>query len=82
MAAEVRRAADAIKAKAEQIAPRTTSYYEKHFVVVEGDGPTKVGNTDFAAHMVEWGSVNNVAYAPLRRAVRAAGFHLKEAPKP
>lgn len=37
-----------------------------------------VFNTDYAAAITEWGSVNNPPYAPLRRAVRAAGLALKE----
>lgn len=41
-----------------------------------------VATTDFAGHMVEWGSANNPPYAVLRRATRAAGLTLREAPKP
>lgn len=31
--------------------------------------------TDPAGHLIEWGSVNNPPYAPLRRAVQATGAH-------
>lgn len=41
-----------------------------------------VATTDFAGHMVEWGSKNNPPYAVLRRAARAAGLKLREVPKP
>lgn len=40
-----------------------------------------VVNTDHGAHIDEYGSINNPPYAPLRRAVRAAGLRLDEAPK-
>jgi len=33
-------------------------------------------------HIVEFGSVNNHPYSPLRRGVQAAGLRLDEAPKP
>lgn len=32
-------------------------------------------------HLVEWGSVNNPIYAPLRRAASQRGFRLTETPK-
>lgn len=41
-----------------------------------------VATTDFAGHLVEWGSKNNRPYAVLRRAARAAGLRLRESPKP
>lgn len=39
---------------------------------------TAVVNTDYAAHLSEWGSKNNSAHAPLRRAVQAAGLRFRE----
>lgn len=33
------------------------------------------------AHLIEYGSARNPAYAPLRRGVRAAGLRLREEPK-
>lgn len=36
-----------------------------------------VYSTDFAAHIVEYGSINNPAYSPFRRAAAALGLHLK-----
>jgi len=76
-------AAEAAKEEAEAIAPRgETGRYTDSFVVTKSDAGWALGNTDFAAHWVEWGSVNNPPYAPLRRAVQATGLHLREAPKP
>jgi hypothetical protein len=42
---------------------------------IRSKGPV-VYSTDPFAHLVEWGSVNNPAYAPLRRGVLAAGLRL------
>lgn len=39
---------------------------------------TVVAQTDFAGHLIEWGSRNNPPYAPLRRGAQAAGFRLVE----
>lgn len=54
-----------------------------HSAVVVGveDGMFYVSNTDSGAHIDEYGSVNNPAYSPMRRAVRSAGFRLSEEPK-
>lgn len=40
-----------------------------------------VVNSDYAAHLIEFGSQNNPAHAPLRRAVRAVGLRFKAASK-
>lgn len=47
-------------------------------VSTSGDSVSVV-NTDYAGHLMEWGSKNNPAHAPLRRGVRAAGLALREA---
>jgi hypothetical protein len=48
-------------------------------ITTEQDGDTVyIVNTDFGGHLVEWGSANNPAHAPLRRGVRAAGLRLRE----
>lgn len=36
-----------------------------------------VYSTDWAAHLVEYGSVNNVAFAPFRRTAARLGLHLE-----
>ena len=38
----------------------------------------RVVSTDPFFHLIEWGSVNNPAYAPFRRGIRAAGLRLDE----
>ena len=46
-------------------------------VRVDRDGDTvRILSTDPFWHLIEWGSVNNPAYAPLRRGARAAGLRL------
>lgn len=34
--------------------------------------------TDFAGHLIEWGSINNPPYAPLRKAVEAVGARFRD----
>jgi hypothetical protein len=46
--------------------------------VEEAGDEVRVVNTDYGAWIVEVGSVNNPAHAPLRRGVRAAGLRLRE----
>ena len=81
--AEKLREAEIAKAHAESIAPRgSTGDYRKSIVVTEHeDGRVTFGSTDFAGHLVEWGSKNNPAYAVLRRAAKLAGLKLREQPK-
>lgn len=69
-----------IKQHAEAIAPHGTGspHYADSFVVVEEDGEVRVGNTDWTAHLLEWGTVNHPPYAVLRRAAQAAGLELRE----
>lgn len=38
----------------------------------------RVGNVDFAAHIVEWGSVNNPAYRPMRQTIDWLRTHGQE----
>jgi hypothetical protein len=68
--------------KIELIAPSgPTGLYKRSIVVFRDGDAVAVGSTDFAAHLIEWGSVNNAPYAPIRRGVRAAGLDLHELPK-
>lgn len=55
-------------------APRVTGYYIRH---VRPDG-TRIRIGDFAWHLVEYGSVNNPPYAPIRRGLRAAGLRFDD----
>lgn len=63
--------------EAQRVAPvgETHDYVDSFAVVIVGS-QVFVTNFDFAAHLVEWGSVNNPAYAPIRRGVRNAGLKL------
>lgn len=50
--------------------------------VVEVDGrEVRVVLRGHGAHIAEFGSVHNPAYAPLRRGIRAAGLGLRESSK-
>lgn len=43
-----------------------------------GGAVVTVHSTDFAAHLVEFGSINNPAYAPFRRGAAALGLRLRD----
>lgn len=77
--AERHAAAERVKRAATMAAPKgKTGGYARRFTVEVDGNDVAVGNTDFAAHLVEFGSANNPPYAPLRRGVRAAGLRLEE----
>lgn len=65
---------------ARTIAPVRTGSYRDSLYVNEETG--SLCSSDFFAAGIEFGSVNNPAYAPCRRAVRAAGYRLAERSKP
>lgn len=44
-----------------------------------GEVSTSYGSTDFAAHIVERGSVNNPPYMPLHRGAAAVGLRVEDA---
>lgn len=74
--------AKAVKAEVQRIAPAggpARGYRES--ITVDQHAETKVGSTDPFAHLIEYGSVNNPPYAPLRRAVRNLGLKVKESPR-
>lgn len=74
----MRKITKGVAATVRVVAPRKTGYYERR---VKARG-TAVAATDHFWHLVEFGSVNNPPYAPLRRGVRAAGLRLVVSPKP
>jgi hypothetical protein len=79
---QLKDAGEQVKRVAIGVAPRgLTDDYVHSIDVVEIAGRVFVRTNDFAGHMVEFGSVNNEAYAPIRRGVRAAGLRLKETSK-
>lgn len=49
--------------------------------VVEQDGKVYIVNTNYGAHLEEFGTARSPVYAPLRRGARAAGLTLKETSK-
>lgn len=68
-----------VQVRAEQMAPRgATGDYAAGFRVTLPGTFARLSNVDPFAHLVEWGSINNPAYAVLRRAVLAAGLQLVE----
>lgn len=71
-----------IASEVEQRAPVDTGDFRDSIEVLPAEmtmrGPVvTVHSTDFAAHMVEFGSVNNPVYAPFRKAANALGLPLK-----
>lgn len=48
------------------------------FIVVKQLGEVSLGNSNPFMHLAEFGSVNNPAYSPMRRAVRAHGYRLSD----
>lgn len=78
-----RAAAEEIKRHAEPMAravgaPWMPRSGHETIEVVEEEGEVYVVNTDHAAHLQEYGSVNNPPHAPLRRGARAAGLDVAE----
>lgn len=66
----------------ESLAPRgDTGEYADSIEAFDDGQRVGITSTDFAAHLVEYGSANNPPYAPLRRGATAAGLRLKEDPK-
>lgn len=66
----------------EDRAPRVTGEFAGSIVKtgvepIGGDIGITVYSTDWAAHLVEFGSANNPAYAPFRRAASALGLKLR-----
>ena len=70
---ERKRVAEAIVDAAKDAAPRGSDhYYDSLRAVVDGD-EVRAESDDPAAHLVEFGSINNEAYAPLRRGAASVG---------
>lgn len=82
----VRATAEDVADGARSIAPRGRGWRgRRHYAdSIEVDdrpgGGARVLTTDYFGHLVEYGSVNNPAYAPLRRAVDAEGLDFDEDP--
>lgn len=61
-----------------RVAPERTGYYKRR---VRASGRKVVARDPFW-HLIEFGSVNNPPYSPLRRGLLAAGLRLVKRPKP
>jgi hypothetical protein len=79
-----------LRAAAEKVGRRTKSTrrmqsspskYGDLEVTDNDDGTVTLAATGPFAHLEEWGSINNPAYASMRRAVAAEGYDFKEAGK-
>ena len=83
---------EALRAAAEEVAARASGFAaqahapwmkrqaETIEVMTDAEG-VYVINTDYAGHLLEWGSKNNPPHAILRRAVQASGLNFKEKSK-
>lgn len=76
-------AAEAVKETAESMAPydpasQNTRHYRDQFEVVEEEGEVYLGNKDFKAHWIEWGTQYMQPFGTIRRAVTSAGYKLLE----
>lgn len=69
-------AAEAIAERAASEAPERTGHYRRSLEAVEDDGRIRAQTTDPSGHMIEWGSANNPAYSPIRKAIQALGLRL------
>lgn len=77
--------AGSVAERAAVLMPRGQSEARGHiadkFKVEVVDDEVRVGNTDPFFHLAEFGSVNNEAYAPLRRSAASLGLRFEELPK-
>lgn len=62
--------------------PMRHGWYKGAFTVKRVGGGYQVWNEDPFAHLIEWGSVNNPTYAPMRTAITGLGFKFRERGKP
>lgn len=70
--------ADSVKANAPK---GGTGYYRRKVSAFQKGDVVGVKSEDHFAHLIEFGSAKNPAYAPMRRGVRAAGLRLEQSPK-
>lgn len=62
-------------------APVKSGTYRSKIRTFSDGARTGIAAHDIASHLIEFGSVKNPAYAPMRRGVRAAGLRLEQSPK-
>lgn len=70
--------AEGVADGARDVAPENTGAYKDSIEVAQSGSETAVVTKDFAGHIIEFGSVNSPAYAPLRSGARKAGLRLEE----
>lgn len=63
-----------------ETAPVATGAYRKSIKAIRTGAIINVGTTDSAGHIIEWGSVQQPAQAPIRRGLRAMGARFTETP--
>jgi hypothetical protein len=66
---------------AQRLSPRGPGrgpHFADSLRVADDGDDVRLESTDPFAHIIEFGSVNNPPYAPLRRGVRAAGLRLSD----
>lgn len=80
----LRENAEAVEAEAKRNSPLGDDFvgYYGRFKTRIGRASATVGNTDIFAHGIEFGSVNNPVYGPLRRGVSAAGLRFVDRDAP
>jgi hypothetical protein len=62
--------------------PMRHGRYKAAFVIRKVTGGWQVWNEDPFAHLVEWGSIKNPIYAPVRTAINQLGLKLRPKAKP
>ncbi len=66
-------AANEVVKGARRNAPYRTGQYVDSLQAVRDGDQVRAETDDFAGHIIEWGSVNNPPYAPLRTAAAEVG---------
>lgn len=78
----LREGAEAVQEQATDIARQAGAPWMRRqaqtIEVQDAGDEVAVVNTDYAGHLMEWGSIRNTPHAPLRRGARAAGLHFRE----
>lgn len=73
--------ADQVVAAADAAAPERSGRYKRSLRSVSSGADVRAESDDPAAHLIEFGSINNEAFAPLRLGAERVGRY-DEAPKP
>jgi hypothetical protein len=63
-------------------APDRTGHYKDSIKVEDTATGARVLSTDAAASLIEWGSVNNPAYGPLKKGAELSGAHYVDTGRP